>query len=424
MSQDAKPAGTRSVPNRASNGTVLSIERLAKSGDGVAHLGGRTVFVEGGLPGEKVVADVSEQGRVLRGEIIAWLEKSPARRAPICALADRCGGCDWLHVEESVQRAQKEEIVLSALEHLGGFQRSRLTLLPTVYGAKALGYRRRAVLHPVGKRLGFFGRGSHEKVEVDRCPALTPALEAMPGMLALALGTALNEVDGVHLLEAGGKTAVSLHLKGDAKPRVRAQAERISRTGTGVVLVPKSGHVETFGKVELPDGEARVRPDGFAQANAEVNAKLVEAAVDALRLTGAESVLELYAGNGNFTFAVAKRAAKVVAVESSPVSVQLAQKAGPPKHVRFIQGDALKVIDGLEPFDRVLLDPPRTGAPGVGHKLERVKPSGVVYVACDPAALARDAEDLFGRGFRPVSLQLFDLFPQTRHIEAVLAMER
>ncbi len=407
----------------------LTIERLAKSGDGVAHLGGRTVFVEGALPGEKVTANVTQVGRVLRGEVVVFHVQSPDRRAPGCVLADRCGGCDWLHVSEAVQRSEKEEILLSALEHLGGFDRSALKLLPTRFGAKSLGYRRRAVLHPVGSRFGFFGRGTHQKVEVDTCPALTQPLQSMPAALASALGNAIKDVDQAHLLEAEGQVAVSLHLKGPVKPKTRQKAEAISRTGIGVVLVPKAGQSESFGKVELPDGEVRVRPDGFAQANVEVNAMLVAAAVEALALEASHSVLELYAGNGNFTFAIARGAAQVLAVESSPLSLQLAQKAASGvANVRFVQGDALKIIEGLgregRQFDRMLVDPPRMGALGLGRLAARLDPTRLVYVACDPAALARDAEELVAHGFRPVSLQLFDLFPQTRHVEAVLAMER
>jgi 23S rRNA (uracil1939-C5)-methyltransferase len=407
----------------------LTVERLAKSGDGVAHVGGRTVFVEGALPGERVRVNVTEAGRVLRGELVEILQPSPDRRVPGCSIADRCGGCDWLHVSEEVQRSQKVEIVLSALEHLGGFERTGFKLLPTVCGTQPLGYRRRAVLHPVGKRFGFFGRGSHDKVEVEQCPALTGPLQALPTKLADALGTAIKDVAQVHLLEAGGKIAISLHLKDTVKAKTREKAEAISRGGIGVVLVPPAGHSESFGKVELQDGAVRVRPDAFVQANAEVNAKLVTAAAEALALDGTQSVLELYAGNGNFTFELAKKAAQVLAVESSPISLQLAQKAaGEVKNVRFVQGDALKILEGLvkegQKFDRVLVDPPRTGAPGLGMLASKTGATRLVYVACDPAALARDAEELFAHGFRPLSLQLFDLFPQTRHVEAVLAMER
>ncbi len=407
----------------------LLIERLAKSGDGVAHLTGRTIFVEGALPGERVMAEVVEAGRVLRGTIVQLLVASPSRRVPMCPLADRCGGCDWMHATEAVQREQKLEIVLSALEHLGGFDRASLKVLPAVVGEHALGYRRRAVMHPVGKQLGFYGRESHAALEVESCPALVAPLQGLPSKIAAALGNALKDVEQVHLLEAGGKLAVSLHLKDDVKEKTRERAEKLSRSGVGVVLVPKAGHSETFGKVELADGSVRVRPDAFAQANAEVNTRLVAAAVEGLQLTGKESVLELYAGNGNFTFPIASKAAQVLAVEYSAISLGLAQKvAHGIRNVRFVQGDALKILEGLakegRKFDRLLVDPPRTGAPGLGLLAAKVAPARLVYVACDPAALARDAEDLAAHGYRPVSLQLFDLFPQTHHVEALLVMDR
>ena len=412
----------------------LSIERLSKSGDGVAQVGGRAVFVSGALPGETVLAEVVESGKALRGELQAVLVPSPARRAPACPLADSCGGCDWLHVDEAVQLAQKQEIVLSALEHVGGLDRGALALLPTVASPRRLGSRRRAVLHQANGRLGFFGRRSHTRVEVNRCPALTAPLESLPGELADALGPAAKDLEEVHLLESRGRVTVSLHLKGAPKPRHQALLEGLVRQGrvVGAVLVPGArGAVTTYGQATLEEDGVLLRPDGFAQANAEVNALLVKAAVEALGLTGAEAVLELYAGNGNFTFALASQAKEVVAVESTPISVQLAQQVARSRalaHVRFVQGDAEKVTQGLlresKRFDRLLLDPPRTGAQGVGTWASRLLVSRVVYVACDPAALARDAAALLDEGYRPVSLQLFDLFPQTRHIEALFTCAR
>lgn len=412
----------------------LSIERLSKSGDGVAQVGGRAVFVPGALPGETVLAEVVERGKALRGELQRVLVPSPARRPPACPLADTCGGCDWLHVDEQVQLEQKLEIVLSALEHVGGLARAALGLRPTVASPKGLGSRRRAVLHQANGRLGFFGRRSHTRVEVNRCPALTLALETLPGELADALGPAAKDLEEVHLLESRGRVTVSLHLKGPPKPRHRELLEALVRQGrvVGAVLVPGArGAVTTYGQATLEEDGVLLRPDGFAQANAEVNALLVPAAVEALGLTGAEAVLELYSGNGNFTFALAPRAREVVAVESAPISVQLAQQVARARalsQVRFVQGDAEQVTQGLlresARFDRLLLDPPRVGAQGVGRWAARLLVSRVVYVACDPAALARDAADLLKEGYRPVSLQLFDLFPQTRHIEAVYACAR
>jgi 23S rRNA (uracil1939-C5)-methyltransferase len=413
----------------------LQVERLSKSGDGVAQVGGRAVFVAGALPGEKVLAELTDTGKALRAEIVEVLVASPARRVAPCALADTCGGCDWMHVAEATQLEQKQQIVLSALEHLGDVLPGSYVLLPTVASSQPLGYRRRAVLHPVKGALGFFGRRSHTRVKVDTCPALTAPLAALPGKLGALMAGALKDVEEVHLLECEGRVAISVHVAERPKPRHREVLELLVRDGVvdGAVLMPGAGKggPELFGVPVLEEAGVLHRPDGFAQANAEVNRRLVGQAVDLLDLHGPEAVLELYSGNGNFTFRLSEHAKSVVAVESSAVSVQLAQEAVRRRKiegVRLVQGDCEKFADGLvregQRFDRLLLDPPRTGAPGVGAWASRLLVKRVVYVACDPASLARDAAELVAAGFAPVALQLFDLFPQTRHIEAVMAFAR
>jgi 23S rRNA (uracil1939-C5)-methyltransferase len=252
------------------------------------------------------------------------------------------------------------------------------------------------------------------------------------------------------------------------------------------VLTPKEGSAVSFGHPVLkttaplrPEVPLYFRPDGFAQANEAANAELVRAAMvltagidgrsderrpagvisapignggaaavdgtgtaasapvggdrassqDEAALTG--RVLELYSGNGNFTFALAARAREVLAVESGAVSVELARRSAREatlSNVRFIQGDTRKVVDGLvkegQRFEVLFLDPPRTGAKGCDQWARALEVSRVVYVACDPAALARDAKALKAAGFRPEALRIVDMFPQTRHVEAVLSFSR
>lgn len=414
----------------------LRVERLSKSGDGVALHDGRAVFLSGALPGERVLAEVEAQGKALRGEVLELLEASPSRRAPVCPVASTCGGCDWMHVQEDEQLRQKTEIVVSALEHVGGVARGAYELLPAVRSPQAMGYRRRAVLHPVGAALGFHGRRSHERVAVGQCPALTPALTDFPGRLAAALGAAtLKELEEVRLLECEGRVAVSLHAKAQLRPRHREAITAALREGLidGAILHPADGKggAELFGKPVLEEEGVLHRPDGFAQANAEVNRRLVSQSIELLDVHGHERVLELYSGNGNFTFRLAAHAQQIVAVESFPLSVALAQKAALKlgvSNARFVQGDSEKIAKGLvnerERFDRLLVDPPRAGAPGIGSWANGLLVSRVVYVACDPTSLARDAKDLGAHGFHPIALQLFDLFPQTHHIEAVMAFTR
>ena len=402
----------------------------------MAQYEGRAVFVAGALPGERVLAEVGEAGKALRGEVVQLLTLSPARRPPPCSLADRCGGCDWMHLQDEAQLEHKQEIVLSTLEHLGGVERASFELLPTVRSGESLGYRRRAVLHPVGGALGFHGRASHVRVEVAKCPALTRPLADFPALLAGRLGAnTLKELEEVRLLECEGRVAVSLHFKAQIRPRHREAIELALRDGVidGAILQPGEGkgQAELLGVPVLEEDGVLHRPDGFAQANVAVNRRLVQATVELLELRKPDRVLELYSGNGNFTFRVAPSVAQVVAVESAALSVALAQQAALKRavtNVRFVQGDSEKIADGLvregARFERLLVDPPRSGSPGVGRWASGLLCERVVYVACDPTSLARDAKELVGRGYKPLALQLFDLFPQTHHVETLMAFSR
>lgn len=377
---------------------------------------------------------------MLRGEVLELLEPSPDRRPPACPLFDRCGGCDWLHLEEGAQRAAKEEIVLSALEHLGQVERAEVTLVPSVASPKAFAYRRRAVLHPTKDALGFYERRSHACLPVDRCPALVEALRELPGRLAEALGTVKHDLEAVHLLAAGDRVSVGLLLQGAVKPRHREVTEKAVRTLglVGAVLTPKEGSPTLVGRPALrlpaplrPDVPLFLRPDAFSQANEQANDALVGAAVEALGASEDDDVLEVYSGNGNFTFAIAARARSVLGVESSAVSVELARRSvdeAKLSNVRLVLGDAKRVVDGFiregRVFDLLFVDPPRTGAPGIASWAHSLHVRRVVYVACDPAALARDASELRRAGFWPDTLQLIDMFPQTHHVEAVMSFAR
>jgi 23S rRNA (uracil1939-C5)-methyltransferase len=397
------------------------------------------VFVPGALPGERVRVCLEEKGRPLRGELLEILEASSARRKPPCPIADRCGGCDWLHLDEAAQREAKEEIVLSALEHLGLIGRHDVHLLPTAQPARSLGYRRRAVMHPSRGGLGFYGRRSHELVPVESCGALVEGLRDLPRRLSPLLLPIRSELSEIHLLASGHDVAFAAMLKGPLRPKVREACEAAVRelALAGAVLIPRDRAPELIGQPTLqapaplrPDVSLFLRPDAFAQAHEDGNELLVRAAVEALAPAASDVVLELYAGHGNFTFAVAARAREVIAVESSSLSMELGRRSthdAAIANVRWVLGDARRVVDGMlregQQCDLLLVDPPRKGAAGLGARARGLGVRRVVYIACDPASLARDAADLRRAGFAPATLQLVDLFPQTHHVEAVMSFD-
>lgn len=398
------------------------------------------MFLPGAFVGDTVAADVDDTQKVLRGAVVELLTRSPDRRE----VATPCDGCDWLSITEKAQLAAKVQIVTSALEHLGSIPKDAYTLRTPVPSPQPLGYRRRAVLHTAteGKafRLGFFGRGTHERIPLTSCPAMSKELLTLAKVIEEPLSVIGRDIETVTLINEGEETAFSVHLKGLIKPRHAEATQSAMRKARsrGAVLVPSEGSPRTFGKPALksisplhPHLPLYLRPDGFAQANPDANVALVTSALYELAPTETDRVLELYCGNGNFTFALAQVAREVLGVESSAVGVELAQKSaqgGGVQNVRFVQGDALKVSRNFakegQQFDLLLVDPPRTGVNGIADLARALGVRRVVYVACDPAALARDAGDLRDQGFAPLALQVIDMFPQSHHVEAVMSFER
>ncbi len=416
----------------------MSVDRLGLEGEGIANHAGRALFIPGALPGERVRVRLESKGKVLRGRLEDVLVPSPQRRTPYCPLADRCGGCDWMQLVPEAQVVEKQRLVLDALTRIGRVPGGSFEVLPPAGTGTDAGTRRRAILHRVSHGLGFFGRRSHEAVRVDTCPALVRRLANLPGHLAPLLQPIARSLKAVHLLAADDRSnSFALVLDGPVRQRVREVAEGLVRTAVaqGVVLIEPEGRFEEVGKPVLeapapgrPEVRLRLRPDAFAQAHSEGVAVLVERALQLLAPRPEARALELYAGNGTFTFALAARVTSVVAVESSAVSISLASaasRAAGITNIRFVNGDAGRVTEGLAGegvrFDVLLADPPRTGAPKLAQLALEVGVQRLVYVGCDAGSLARDAGRLVQAGFRLETLQLVDLFPNTHHVEALLA---
>jgi 23S rRNA (uracil1939-C5)-methyltransferase len=275
-------------------------------------------------------------------------------------------------------------------------------------------------------------------VPVEHCPALVGPLSDLPGRLAPLLAPLGRTLRSVQLLAEGTHTAVALELEGALRQKAREVALAVVRSGVrGVVLLPESSPPVDVGKPTLR-AQAPLRPDVplflrpvFAQAHRGATPLLVERALSLLRPEPQQQALELHAGIGTFTFALAARAHSVVAVESSGPALRLASAAateGKVSNVRFVQGDAARVGDGLaregRRFELLLADPPRTGEPRLAEVARSLDVERLVYVACDAAALARDAARLVEGGFRPESVQLVDMFPGTHHLEALMSFSR
>lgn len=379
------------IPNYTETSTA-TIERIVAGGYGLGRVDGRVVLVPLTAPGDVVEIELVKSDTVAR--LVSVISAGPDRIEPPCPHYGVCGGCDLMHLRYDAQIEAKKAIVVESIERLGGAQllnsvgSVRMTRNP-----KPTESRIRASWHPSRTgRAGYVKRRSHDIVEIERCLMLDPALEAARSGLRISGVT--------HGLTNGQDVSLSA----GARP---------------------AGFIEFDVLGERLLGSA----DAFFQAGSALLDDFVGDVV-ALALRGRpEGLLELYSGIGLFTVPLASGVTRIDAVEASGVAVGLAKqnlrRAGrqgvtchrasverwlPHRHMRG------------ERWDTVLVDPPRSGLNRlVVDAIVGMKPAQIVYVSCDPTTFARDARRLAVGSYQLTDVHVFDLFPQTHHVELVAA---
>lgn len=444
--------GRQAEPREATGAQdALEVRGLAHDGRGVARTArGKTVFVEGALPGERVrVAVHRTRKRFDEAHVRELLVASAERVAPPCPHFGRCGGCDLQHLALPAQRRHKQAV----LEELLGRQGIALAASPELLAGAGEGYRRRARLGVKvdadgGVHLGFRARHSHRLVDIDACTVLVPALDALlvPLHQLLAELEAPRQVGHLELLESDqGGVVVVRQLRdhpGDAR-RWQAFAK-----GHGVHLARwlgrEAAELDWLTPVPAlscpvpgPDGALTlgIAPGDFLQANAEVNGRMVSTALSWLSpLAAGERVLDLFAGVGNFSLPLAAAGARVTAVEGNPAMVaRLGDNARANSPGRSLVLEA-RQADLSEPTavrellqevgpEVVVLDPPREGAEAASRALMEHPVPRLLYISCDPATLARDAAHLVHGGYRIRHAAVADMFVHTSHLESMLLFE-
>lgn len=399
------------------------VEKLVAGGAGIVRVDGEAVFVPRVAVGDKVAIEIDRSKKPLRGRLLKLLEPSPARIDPPCPLFDRCGGCDLMHLSRDAQRA------------------ARIAILRELLGDVAVAWhdaapahgRTRARLHvkPFQDRVlvGFHGPGSNTIVDLAECGALDPALfPAIDDVRAIMKG-ARGEGDASLALGAARKPVLAIEWRADLQPNVFAEAEKRVLSGRlagvqlsmpGVAMPARIGDPRAV-SIALDGAPLFAPPGGFAQASDIGDRVLVQLVVERAAAKGAR-VLELFAGSGNFTVALAREAAHVTAIELDSAATDVARENARARgltNVKNVAADADTYVIPRD-IDVLVLDPPRTGARGAAEKATKVK--RVVYVSCDPSTLARDVKIM--KGHRLVSLDAVDLFPDTSHIETIATLER
>jgi 23S rRNA (uracil1939-C5)-methyltransferase len=425
------------------------VEALSHEGRGIARLDGKATFIDGALPGELVrFRYTARRGRHDAGSVIEVLEPAAERVTPRCRHFGICGGCSLQHLDEAAQRALKQRSLLEQLAHVGGVQPERV--LPPVMGP-GWGYRHKARLmvkmveKKGGLLLGFSERGSRLVTDLSRCETLHPLIgESLPALKATIAG--LSVAARIPQVEvAVGENGAALVLR-HLEPLSEEDRTMLGRyaEGQGLQMYAQPGGPETVTPIwplvpeplfySLLEGRLRLEflPLDFTQVNPAVNRAMVSQVLDLLAPAPGDRVLDLFCGLGNFTLPIALAATEVLGVEGDAALIERARANALRNGISNalfdhanLAGPALDAPWLGQPWDKLLLDPPRSGADQVLERLPLKATHRVVYVSCNPATLARDARILADRhGMRLRAAGILDMFPHTSHVESIALFER
>lgn len=424
------------------------VESFSHDGRGVAHLGGKAVFIQGALPGERVRFRYTRvQRRYDEGIVEAVRTPSPDRVEPRCPHFGVCGGCSLQHLDPVAQVRAKQQVLADALQRIGGVGPVEW-MQPLV--AEPWGYRRKARLGVkyVAKKgkvlVGFRERSSSFVTDLSCCPILHPGVgERIPALCALVESLSIR--DQVPQIEVSmGDGACVLLFRVLAPPSAGDQ-QGLTAFGEeqGFHIYLQSGGPETI--LPLPGQETSLSyalpqfglelifgPSDFTQVNSALNRLMVERVLNLLDPAPEARALDLFCGLGNFTLPLATRCAWVTGVEGDGGLVERGRANAVRNrliNVGFEVADLYQPLEGQawlrESFDLALIDPPRSGAWEVLPWLPRLGVRQLVYVSCYPSTLARDSGRLVSEhGYRMVKAGVIDMFPHTGHLEAMALFER
>ncbi|MDF1677268.1 MAG: 23S rRNA (uracil(1939)-C(5))-methyltransferase RlmD [Legionellaceae bacterium] len=425
---------------------TADIEKLSHDGRGIARINGKTTFIDGALEGEQVTFEYTRKKRDFdEGRVLTVERASPQRVLPRCAHHGVCGGCSLQHLEESSQIREKEKLMLDTLTRIGHVTPE--AVLPALSDEDAWHYRNRARLsvNVVPKKnrvlVGFREKRNPRYVaDIQQCAILNKKV----GDALLDLSALIGEMDNprsfAQIEVSAGENATALvfrHLEPLTeadKVRFRTFSDekefRIFLQPAGIdsihLFYPEG---ETALSYHLPKQNVTFSfyPADFTQVNARLNRQMVTQAIEWLALDANDVVLDLFCGLGNFSLPMARVCARVIGVEGADAMVLRAAENAAQNALEntYFFCTNLDDSEALLPFkvygcNKLLLDPPRTGAFEIVKHIEKIECSEILYVSCNPATFARDASVLVNeKDYRLVKVGAMDMFPHTTHVEVM-----
>ncbi len=408
MKRHKRPRRTAAHTQKSAESTgqsvLLEIERIVPGGAGLAHAGGRTIFVGLAAPGDHLRVRINQtRGRIAFASILEIIKPSPARVEPLCPYFGRCGGCDFQQLNYEAQLDAKLQIIRDCLRRIARLEPP--AEIPITPSPLRWNYRSRAQwqFDPLRRHLGYFERGSHQVCDVVECPVIVSSLQ--------------ERLNSLRELARDGSLPEETEFQAVAGDEGAALAPPVSPNAVREVSRHIGGNRYSF------------NADGFFQINHELLPTLIAAALGDAH---GERAIDLYCGVGLFTLPLALKFTHVTGVEANETAIHSARSNLQNAQLNNAFFECAKVSDWLKaqnhegtPVDLILLDPPRAGAEeGAINSIIALSPRRISYVSCDPATLARDLKYLIEGGYLLDSVSAFDMFPQTHHVETVAHLSR
>lgn len=428
---------------------VAHIDSLTPEGRGVAHIDGKTVFVSGALPGEEVqFRYIRRHSNFDEAYAVAVIKTAPNRVFPRCKHFNLCGGCTLQHLDANAQIHAKQQGLLDNLKRIGNVVPMNV-LSPLT--ASNWGYRRKARLgvRYVHKKqrvlVGFREKSSHYLADLEQCEILHPHIGLNLRVLADFIQglDAYNKIPQVEIAAGDNGTALVFRHLEELSENDRQRFQKFAKQHNYYIYLQAKGPDTAMAVwpedaalfYTLPEHGIQIdfKPIDFTQINYEINAMMINRTMELLRPEPDDHVLDLFCGIGNLSLPIARKVSKIVGVEGEVAQVNRArQNALRNKiynadfHVADLKQD-INVFPWMRKqyYDKIVLDPPRSGALEILASLSAIAAGRIVYVSCNPTTLSHDAGELVHKhGYQLESLAVIDMFPHTSHVESMALFVR
>ncbi len=423
------------------------IESLSHEGRGIAHHNGKIAFVFAALPGERVKIQINKTNkRYSEATVVEVLEASPHRIKPYCDHFSVCGGCSMQHVSSSYQLEIKQKSVLEMMQHAGI---SIGEVIPALM-AESWGYRRKArlgakyVLKKERLLVGFRERNKPYLADMQSCPILIDKVgQHLQDLMDLISGMDARQTIAQIEVAADDDNCILVfrHLEALSEPDSEKLLQFAKDTGFWIQLQPQGPESiiplypeqQTLRFKPLADSDISIRfnASDFTQVNSSINQQMVRQALNYLEIQAEDKILDLFCGLGNFTLPMAQQAFQVTGIEGDEVMVNRAKENALEQGItntEYFFSDLTTIDKSVNwmksRYDKILLDPPRSGALEIVESLKPMKASIIVYVSCQPSSLVRDAKVLCDAGYKLTHFGLMDMFPQTAHVESMAVFRK